>query len=97
MKTKEQHQCGSEYKKSRDEEGEAWSMMLQVISLLLNVCTFTCDAPSYNWPSASPTARRAGKRLQHTRIEHEPDTPWHLQTRCIRDRSAYTNAEQCIF
>lgn len=50
--------------------------------------TFTWDAPSYNWPSASPTARKTGKRLQQTRIEHEPDTPWHLQTRCIRDLNA---------
>lgn len=37
--------------------------------------TLTYEAPSYKWPKASPTDRIGGKRLQHTRTEHEPDIP----------------------
>lgn len=55
---------------------------------VFDIQTLTYDAPSYRWPKASPTVRTGGKRRQHTRTEHDPDIPWHLQIRCMRDRSA---------
>lgn len=50
--------------------------------------TLTNEAPSYNWPSASPTTRIVGNRRQHTRTEQDPDIPWHLHTRSILERIA---------
>lgn len=38
-----------------------------------------------------------GNRRQHTRTEQEPDIPWHLHTRCIRDRIACKCNEKIEF
>lgn len=58
------------------------------ILIVWNLLTLTCEAPSYLVDSASPTIRNCGSRRQQTLTEHDPDIPWHLQTRCIRLRTA---------
>nr|CAD7445994.1 unnamed protein product [Timema bartmani] len=47
--------------------------------------TLTWDAPSNLAASESPTCLNWGNLRQHTLTLHEPDIPWHLHTRCMRD------------
>lgn len=47
--------------------------------------TITRDAPSKRSLRLSPTIRKAGNRIQHVLMVHDPDIPWHLHSWCISD------------